>query len=416
MNSYSSGIDSVLDNLRGTYREISRVSRDVSICLNMFQGLLPIDEDVDIGGYRKHLLALVGTIPVEFRGQVYDFPIEIVIPETYPFKAPIFRVKPFGNLRIVSGHRHVDDQGLVHHQYLSSWSPGNSSVGELVVQVAEEFSFAPPLYSPAPGSGGGGSFKTPPPPPVPPPPISASSAVRRNGSGVPPPPYSQSTPVPPPPYQQRPLSSVPPPPISSSSSSLQPTAAVYRSKVIDKLKMRCNTTFPNLQNDLQMQLDTSEKLEANGGEIANRLRNLKTLEIDMKNQFETLQRKALILQQAIIEQNEKQDAMQTNLDNLIQPADATSKQLFQCVSESLAIDDALYQLNAAFNRQHIDLKTFLKQARSLSRDQFYNLALAIKINETQSRDLPISGPPPPPRTNRPGLKTSYPSVPSPFHQ
>ena len=197
---------------------------------------------------------------------------------------------------------------------------------------------------------------------------------------------------------------------------IQPTLAVFKTRVADKLRLRCNTTFPKIQSELQTELENAEKLDRNGDDMQARLRNLKLMEHELQNQLEEVTNKCDRLQGWITAQTQQSEAIKANLDEYVQPSDALGKQLFNCVAESLAVDDMLYHLNSALVRQKIDLKTFLKQARALSRDQFFKIALALKLNNAQTQPLipspPIRLKPAGASSGARGGAGQYPSVPS----
>lgn len=70
------------------------------------------------------------------------------------------------------------------------------------------------------------------------------------------------------------------------------------------------------------------------------------------------------------------------------PFDNVAFHLFQSVVDSLALEDVLYQLNNKLQKREIDLKTFLKLSRALSREHFFKTALALKLNQQQQQLQP----------------------------
>ncbi len=67
------------------------------------------------------LLHLSGTIPVNFRGNVYRFPLSLWVPHAYPRQPPLIYVTPTEAMRVRPG-QHVDPQGQVYHPYLVGWA------------------------------------------------------------------------------------------------------------------------------------------------------------------------------------------------------------------------------------------------------------------------------------------------------
>lgn len=51
----------------------------------------------------------------------YRFPVEIWIPHTYPYEAPIAYITPTSEMLVRPG-RHVSGEGRVYHPYLAHWA------------------------------------------------------------------------------------------------------------------------------------------------------------------------------------------------------------------------------------------------------------------------------------------------------
>lgn len=71
-------------------------------------------------GQSALLLNLVGTLPVNFRGTTYMFPLSIWIPHEYPRAVPIHFVTPTRNMAVRSG-QYVSGEGRIYHPYLAGW-------------------------------------------------------------------------------------------------------------------------------------------------------------------------------------------------------------------------------------------------------------------------------------------------------
>jgi ESCRT-I complex subunit TSG101 len=66
------------------------------------------------------LLQFKGTIPVNFRGSTYRFPLSIWIPHAYPYEAPVCYVVPADDMIIRPG-QYVGGDGKIYHPYLAHW-------------------------------------------------------------------------------------------------------------------------------------------------------------------------------------------------------------------------------------------------------------------------------------------------------
>ena len=67
------------------------------------------------------LLQLSGTLPVNFRGTTYRFPIALWVQHGYPQEAPLVYVTPTEGMAVRPG-QHVDPQGRIYHPYLVGWA------------------------------------------------------------------------------------------------------------------------------------------------------------------------------------------------------------------------------------------------------------------------------------------------------
>jgi len=65
----------------------------------------------------------------------------------------------------------------------------------------------------------------------------------------------------------------------------------------------------------------------------------------------------------------------------LQPKDLLSQQLLDLIAEDLAIEDVIYYMDKALRDGVIDIATFMKECRSLSREQFFKKALTKKVTE-----------------------------------
>lgn len=68
------------------------------------------------------LVNLSGTIPVRYRGSVYNIPICIWLIDTHPKNAPICYVKPTPDMSIKVS-MFVDSNGKIYLPYLHEWVP-----------------------------------------------------------------------------------------------------------------------------------------------------------------------------------------------------------------------------------------------------------------------------------------------------
>ncbi|KAG5913966.1 hypothetical protein E4U61_006254 [Claviceps capensis] len=163
--------------LTSEYHDVNRTYHDVAQALASTPTLSPrTDVHTFPNGSSALLLHLSGTIPVNFRGNTYRFPISIWVPHTYPREPPLVYVTPTETMMVRPG-QHVDPQGLVYHPYLVGWAQfwDRSNLQEFITILSDIFAKEPPVVSRPAGrqapqqlaSRGPTTLPTTPPPPPP---------------------------------------------------------------------------------------------------------------------------------------------------------------------------------------------------------------------------------------------------------
>merc|ERR1712146_171728 len=77
--------------------------------------------------------------------------------------------------------------------------------------------------------------------------------------------------------------------------------------------------------------------------------------------------------------SEQKDREETPVSEMIVPLDMYSKQMVNLVANKIAIEDALYSLDRAFENNKIDMIDFMKEVRKLAKDEFMIVALKNKV-------------------------------------
>ncbi|XP_052216189.1 tumor susceptibility gene 101 protein-like [Dreissena polymorpha] len=111
----------LITSLLKKYKHPDVTKTDVLTALTAFGDLRPKFEDfVFNDGSTRQLVQLDGTIPVTYKGNVYNIPICIYLMDQHPYTPPIVCVKPTSTMEIKSG-RHVDQNGKIDLPYLREW-------------------------------------------------------------------------------------------------------------------------------------------------------------------------------------------------------------------------------------------------------------------------------------------------------
>ncbi|KAK6428046.1 Suppressor protein stp22 of temperature-sensitive alpha-factor receptor and arginine permease [Oleoguttula sp. CCFEE 5521] len=133
------------------YQDPQRAYSDIAHTLASFPSLSPRTEvyTYETGGSAL-LTTVSGTLPVDFRGTLYRFPVKLWIPLSYPQEAPIVYVTP-GKEMLVRPGQHVGVDGRVYHPYLRDWSGmwDRASVVDFLSYLQQAFAREPPVISKA---------------------------------------------------------------------------------------------------------------------------------------------------------------------------------------------------------------------------------------------------------------------------
>ncbi|KAF2140563.1 uncharacterized protein K452DRAFT_230078 [Aplosporella prunicola CBS 121167] len=177
--------------LTNEYLDVKRTYTDVADALGQYPSLAPKTEVYTYENGAPALLLLVsGTVPVQFRGAVYRFPVAIWVPQAYPREPPMVYVEPSRDMLVRPG-QHVSADGRVYHPYLSGWGQfwDKSSLVDFLTVLRGVFAKEPPVVAKQP---------EPAPPAVPPPPDEWRRSMQPQPT-MSPAPMNQATPPPPPP-------------------------------------------------------------------------------------------------------------------------------------------------------------------------------------------------------------------------
>ncbi|KAI9792697.1 MAG: hypothetical protein M1816_001796 [Peltula sp. TS41687] len=135
--------------LTSEYQDVNRTFNDVAQGLSQYPSLSPrTDVYTFETGTSALLLHLSGTLPVSFRGTVYNFPITLWMPYTYPREAPFVYVTPTTGMMIRPG-QHVAGEGRVYHPYLAGWGRhwDKSNLVDLLSVLQDVFAKEPPVVA-----------------------------------------------------------------------------------------------------------------------------------------------------------------------------------------------------------------------------------------------------------------------------
>lgn len=422
------GADQVLKQALSKYKYADIARRDVTNAMTQFKDLRPShDSFIFNDGNRKELLNLDGTIPVTYKGSIYNIPIGIWILDTHPYNPPMVFVKPTSAMQIKPG-RNVDTNGKVDLPYLRDWRYPQSDLLGLIQILVIVFGEEPPVFSrqsqmaqsrpPYPGASQypgqapypmqGSGFPMPMPDSMNQPPGYSqypSSSTQYGGSGFSGYPGPASSGYPGYPTQNYPLqyptstnqygggSNLPYPQYTTPgtntvTSSAQPgsTSTVTEehlrmsllSAVEDKMKRRLREMFEQAQAEMNVLHKTQADLVKGKEKLEVMVKELENEKVEIENNIKLLHDKDQEVKE-VLQKLDNQDKL--DIDEAVVTTTPLYRQLLNSFAEEQAIEDAIYYLGEALRKDVIDLDVFLKQVRELSRKQFFLRALIQKCRE-----------------------------------
>ncbi|KAH8395013.1 hypothetical protein KR215_004396 [Drosophila sulfurigaster] len=378
------------------YKNVAATRKDVVDVITTYRSLTyDLQKFVFNDGSSKDLFQLQGTIPVVYKNNTYYIPICIWLMDTHPQNAPMCFVRPTPTMQIKVS-MYVDHNGKVYLPYLHDWQPHRSDLLSLIQVMIVTFGDHPPVYSkpkeqvaapyptnsymPQPGGGQGPSNSYLPYP----------NAAAGGGNFPPYPTGGNFGPYPPsgaaqgggstgyPPYMNYPQPGGYPGNAGynpSGNTNANSTGTITEehikasliSAVEDKLRRRIQEKVNQYQAEIETLNRTKQELVEGSAKIDGIVSRLEREQIDLQKNISVLR--------------DKEEELKKNLETLenaeaIDPDEAVTttaplyKQLLNAYADEAATEDAIYYLGEGLRGSVIDLETFLKHVRTLSRKQF----------------------------------------------
>ncbi|KAK0044585.1 tumor susceptibility 101 protein [Biomphalaria pfeifferi] len=417
--------DAALRQYLSKYKHPNETKADILKTINQYRDLRPsIDPFVFNDGTERQLVQLEGTIPVNYKGNTYNIPISIWVIDTHPYNPPMVFVKPTSTMQIKSG-RYVDTNGKVDMLYIREWRHPTSDLLSLVQVLALVFGEECPVFSRASGPRPQQPLPYPGQPPYPNnpssmPPYPGTTGVGpgypggysapgypgypNNQAGYPaagypsyPPQYpassypsgypGQSGGYPPqfgtqPPYPPNSITTDGASDMSRLTQGGTVTEADLRASLLsaveDKMKRRLRETFAQAQAEMDVLKKTQKDLTTGKERIEIIITELEKEKADIEKNIELLREKDNEVKEAIQKMESNQNL---SIDDAVVTTTPLYRQLVDAFAEEQAIEDAIYYLGEALRKNVIELESFLKRVRELSRKQFMLRATIQKCRE-----------------------------------
>lgn len=335
-------------------------------------------------GRTVNLLQAEGTVPMYYQEVMYNIPVIIWLLESYPRQAPCVYVTPTRDMIIKRGHPHVNASGMVSIPYLQTWVFPSSNLVDLVRNLSLLFGQDPPLYT---------KQSAPQPRPSPTPSHTQSAQMNHShGAHI----ASSSSPLghnpnahgalvrPPGPPRGYPYNRLPPSPQRLSNA--DDPSEVFRRNAINRLVESLHTDMIELRKATEVEMDglfnTQAELRQREEQLEKGLREMQDEKEGLEQQLQLILTNTDVLD-SWLRNNEDKIKTNVDIDDVFEPCDALSRQMLECTATDLAIEDILYSLDKAAQEGSIPVDSYLKNVRTLSREQFFHRATAAKVRAAQ---------------------------------
>ncbi|MCO5586655.1 hypothetical protein L7F22_040597 [Adiantum nelumboides] len=119
------------------------------------------------------------------------------------------------------------------------------------------------------------------------------------------------------------------------------------------------------------------QLKQRKDQLSQGIQNLQQEKEILEQQLQILRTNTDLLGDWLKEQGES--SPEFDVDDAFWPCDALSKQMLESTSIDLALEDILYSLDRAVQEGSIPVEVYLKQVRSIAREQFFHRAISTKV-------------------------------------
>jgi ESCRT-I complex subunit TSG101 len=344
-NDFQQQLNQICDQVKYTY--VQRVKQDVNYLVQSHQTLTPKLGTLTLdNGKRSNLLNLNGTVPMWYRNQQYNIPVQIWIVEMYPHHSPMVYVVPAPNMMIKPQHKHVDSSGRCYLPYLSEWNNKTSDIVGLVNTLSTIFSNEPPVFEKTQQT------------------VTQSFNSQQNTT-------QQNV------YQNTQTSNTTPTNrsffgIGNLLQSGPSSEELLNAKVRTKVELIQREISGKMEEGLILQSKLMNHSKAlDDGMTQDRIENEQLM-----NGIKVLRQKESETIQWLKDNEDKQ----FDIDKVVNATDEQSQQILELMSQDHAMEDAMYYLDKQLEKGGIAVDVYLGQLRELSNKQFLNKALLKKIS------------------------------------
>lgn len=392
-------VNDLLTQVKSKYKD--QAKREIMGALSCFKELVPrVEKYVSPNGEVKDMFTLYGTIPVNYRGNTYNIPVQFYFSDSFPYKPPICYVRPTSEMNVNPSNT-VDPSGLITVPYLNEWKYPTSELYVLINVLIMRFNEQTPLYArpkqqqqatPYP------QYNTRPqqqqsslPYPTP-----QSSYPRQPAASSLPYPVQQPAygsaylPYPTMPTPSNLATAQIKPPIPPAPSYHAPVTREdtikpehYLMSLRSAVEEKALILARELEDQTKAEIDSLDRLNH---ELRVGQQRIDTMSREAENELNTMKQYTEELKSKCAQLNENIGRIKhrdsTSIDDAIVIPAPLYRQITNLYAEELALQDVIYNLNVGLTNKTITLDSYLKQVRLFSNKQFVVRALLQKCRET----------------------------------
>ena len=150
--------------------------------------------------------------------------------------------------------------------------------------------------------------------------------------------------------------------------------------VNDKLKRRFKDTVAQAQSEIQALKKTENDLKAGTVKIDSIVDRLEKEVADADSNIIMLEQKNEEFEKELDKLQKKQDDL--DVDDVVMATTPVYRQIVSSFAEEQALEDTIYYLGEALHKGVVDVDTFLKHVRAMSRQQFMLRAVIQKARKS----------------------------------
>mmetsp|Transcript_9989 Transcript_9989/g.23663 ORF Transcript_9989/g.23663 Transcript_9989/m.23663 type:complete len:336 (+) Transcript_9989:199-1206(+) len=150
--------------------------------------------------------------------------------------------------------------------------------------------------------------------------------------------------------------------------------------ITGKVQGKLQALFRKTGGELDHELTLQSKLTAGTSSLETGLSGLRETVRQWEAYNDQIALKVAELESWLAVQDAEGKSAEFEADEMVQPPDVLSRQLFRVTAEAAACTDAMYYLDKAMDANSIGLEDYLRQTGAIARQQFQAQALAMKIS------------------------------------